>query len=249
MRTHVVLMTLVVMATAVTGKASIFKSFLGETSASDFFGGIFSKVQEIIATFKKSKDAKPTDQSPVASKPKFCKKRECPPFAEKNSTDDYELRCYEAAKWVSTKANGHPTPMGQTSRQMFKQLFQYIEGNNVAGQKIDMTVPVLNSIAGSGEMKDRVMSFYIPEKFQAAPPAPKDPQVYIETKKFCAYVRSFGGYVIRYSQINGQAMKLAKALKKDGLGESYKKSVTYYAGYDEPWAMSDRHNEVMLMKV
>lgn len=139
--------------------------------------------------------------------------------------------------------------MGQTSRQMFKQLFQYIEGNNVAGQKIDMTVPVLNSMAGSGEMKDLVMSFYIPEKFQAAPPAPKDPQVYIETKKFCAYVRSFGGYVIRYSQINGQAMKLEKALKKDGLGESYKKSVTYYAGYDEPWAMSDRHNEVMLMKV
>ena len=99
---------LVVTATAVSGKASIFESLFGKKNASEFLGGIFNNVQKIIAAFQKSKEAKPTDPaSPVASKPKFCKKRECPPFTVKNRTDVYEIRCYEAAKWVSTKANGN----------------------------------------------------------------------------------------------------------------------------------------------
>ena len=117
------------------------------------------------------------------------------------------------------------------------------------GQKIDMTVPVLNSMTGSGKMKDLVMSFYLPQKFQAQPPAPKDSQVYIETKKFCAFVHSFGGFVVRYSQINDEAIQLKRALYKDGFENSFKKDVEYYAGYDSPWDFTDRHNEVMLMKV
>ena len=103
-----IITVLVVTATAVSGKASIFESLFGKKNPSDFLGGIFNNVQKLIAAFKKSKGVKPTDPlSPVASKPKFCKNRECPSFTVKNRTDVYELRCYEAAKWVSTKANGY----------------------------------------------------------------------------------------------------------------------------------------------
>ena len=102
-----VIAILVVMATAVNGKTSIFQSLFGSKSASHFLGDILSNVQKIIDNFKQRKVAKPTDlPPPVAAKPKFCKKRECPPFTVKNRTDVYELRCYEAAKWVSTKGQG-----------------------------------------------------------------------------------------------------------------------------------------------
>jgi len=253
MRTYVIMTMLVVMATLVNGKPSIFESFFGKKSPSDFLGGILANVQKIVDHFKKAKDAKPSSSdipAPVAAKPKFCKKRECPPFTVvNNSSAVYELRCYEAAKWVSTKGNGDPKPMGATSRNMFKRLFAYIEGSNVPGKKIEMTVPVLNSATASGKVKDLIMSFYIPQKFQDETPVPRDPKVYIETKKFCAYVHSFKGFVISYSQVEEHALMLKKALKKDGFGNSFKKGVYYFAGYDAPWDFTDRHNEVMLMKV
>ena len=139
--------------------------------------------------------------------------------------------------------------MGGENKKMFMKLFDYIEGDNQESAKIPMTVPVLNEVKGNGELKKLKMSFYIPEKFQNYPPGPKDPTVFIEKKEFCAYVRTFGGYPLLYSQYVAEIDKLKKMLLKAGLKRSFEKGLAMYAGYDAPWKIFGRRNEVMLLHV
>ncbi len=138
--------------------------------------------------------------------------------------------------------------MGSTSRKMFMKLFDYIEGENSEKAEIKMTVPVLVGMKGDGEEKQLRMSFYIPEKFQKNPPAPTDPSVMVKPAKFCAYVHSFKGYTLLYSQIKRQVDMLKKRLEQDGLSGSYYEDVFITAGYNKPTKLWNRHNEVMLMK-
>lgn len=138
--------------------------------------------------------------------------------------------------------------MGGETSKMFKRLLKYISGGNELGVKMNMTVPVLVEVKGKGMLKNQKMSFYIPKEFQKNPPKPTHDSVILEGKEFCAYVRSFGGFQIFYKQYLNQVMKLKKALAKDGLGDAYIKGTVYHAGYNKPWAIFNRHNEVMLMK-
>ena len=138
--------------------------------------------------------------------------------------------------------------MGGQTAKMFSRLRKYISGANALGTKMNMTVPVLVELKKKGELTNQKMSFYIPKEFQKEPPKPNRPDVFLEGKEFCAYVRSFGGFQIFYKQYLDQIMKLKKALAKDGLGDAYVKGPLYYAGYNKPWKIFNRHNEVMLIK-
>ena len=112
---------------------------------------------------------------------------------------------------------------------------------------ISMTVPVMTEVRESDRANNLKMSFYIPDDFQKDPPAPSDPSVFIEKKEFTAFVRSFGGYPMFFSQYRKQIDGMLKAMARDGVGNEYKKGVFMYAGYDQPWKMFDRLNEVLLM--
>ena len=131
---------------------------------------------------------------------------------------------------------------------MFQQLFSYIDGANSLGAKINMTVPVLQKIKDDGTSLKLKMSFYIPRKFQTKPPSPTNPNVIVESNKFCAYVHSFGGFTILYSQVEKHVEMLMKALKEDGLQDTYKSGTYLYAGYNKPTTIFNRHNEVMLLR-
>uniref|UniRef100_A0A8C3TI62 Uncharacterized protein n=1 Tax=Catharus ustulatus TaxID=91951 RepID=A0A8C3TI62_CATUS len=74
-----------------------------------------------------------------------------------SSVEDYELRQYETAKWVSTVIRGETQK--EAMRQGFWKLFHYIQGKNEKEVKIDMTVPV-TCLVKSG-CTDFKISFFV----------------------------------------------------------------------------------------
>ena len=57
----------------------------------------------------------------------------------------YEIRHYDPYIIAETSAEAEPGSSG------FRELFQYISGNNTGGTKLAMTAPVLKSADGDGE--------------------------------------------------------------------------------------------------
>lgn len=75
---------------------------------------------------------------------------------------------------------------GDEFSDSFHRLFDYIDGNNMEGTKIDMTSPVTVFIkpgAGPNCESEFTMSFYIPAIYQETPITPKSEEVYIEDRK------------------------------------------------------------------
>ncbi|XP_074818281.1 heme-binding protein 2-like isoform X1 [Natator depressus] len=187
------------------------------------------------------------------------------------TVQDYELRHYETAKWASTVIKGKMQK--EALRQGFWKLFYYIQGKNekvAAGpkvaftlclclrlvqdrtflililpeMKIEMTVPV-TCLVKSG-CTDFKVSFFVPFEHQDSPPQPTDPDVFIEERKGEAiFVRSFGGFASpeKYAE---EAQALAIILKN--AGRSFHEDFYYTAGYDSPFKLFNRHNEVWYFK-
>jgi len=175
--------------------------------------------------------------------PKFCNRLGCPKYKVIESHPDYELREYDMSKWVST--NAKEISWKQASYTLFMRLFNYIGGNNVKGEKVAMTAPVLmRIIPGQGPAceDDYTMSFFV-DPSAGNPPQPKDSKVSITPfKKQRVYVRSFGGYAMwTFTPWATQARKLAAAI---GDSSKYHTEQYYTAGYDSPMRLFNRHNEI-----
>ncbi|XP_050163361.1 heme-binding protein 2-like isoform X1 [Myiozetetes cayanensis] len=155
---------------------------------------------------------------------------------------DYELRQYETAKWVSTVIRGESQK--EAMRQGFWKLFHYIQGKNERETKIDMTVPV-TCLVKSG-CTDFKISFFVPFEHQDSPPQPTDSDVFVEERKAAAiFVRSFGGFASpeKYAE---EAEVLARTLRNRG--QPFHEDFFYTAGYDSPFKLFNRHNEVWYFK-
>lgn len=132
------------------------------------------------------------------------------------------------------------------NKNPFMRLFGYIQGANDKKEKINMTVPVINKKDSTSSSIE--MSFFIPFAQQANPPRPTASDVYIENMRpLCVYVRSFGGWMWLSGRSNYAELK--NALRNDGLENSYSKNYYYTAGYDSPWKIRNRHNEIWFIKL
>ena len=133
----------------------------------------------------------------------------------------------------------------------FMRLFDYIEGENVKKAKIPMTAPVAVEIQpGQGPFckNNFTINFFIPFEDQDNPIAPTNKDVYISTlPKLCAYVIAYGGYS-NIDEIQKYSEELGEALVKDGLGDTFRKDVFFYAGYDSPFKPLNRHNEIWYIR-
>tara|TARA_B100001996_G_scaffold26933_1_gene20722 strand:+ start:1018 stop:1590 length:573 start_codon:yes stop_codon:yes gene_type:complete len=99
-----------------------------------------------------------------------------------NKTDIYEIRYYEDRYVVQV------FDLGQDNS--FRKLFNYISGSNNKSEKINMTIPVTESI----NKNKQVMQFYLPSKFtKDTIPTPSNSDVEISTIKAGFYA------VIKYS--------------------------------------------------
>ncbi|KAJ3607126.1 hypothetical protein NHX12_026640 [Muraenolepis orangiensis] len=161
--------------------------------------------------------------------------------------EDYEVRTYHSAKWVSTTTTGLQwDPCISTG---FRKLFKYIQGTNQNNTSVEMTAPVACLVepgAGPACESSFTVSFYIPEELQENPPQPSDETVFLETKKeFTVYVRGYGGFSKEESK-RENLLKLMESLQRDGV--PFQDQPYYTAGYDSPFKLTNRRNEVWILK-
>ncbi|XP_025900009.1 heme-binding protein 2 isoform X1 [Nothoprocta perdicaria] len=163
-------------------------------------------------------------------------------------TEDYELRQYETAKWVNTVIRGETQK--EAMRQGFWKLFHYIQGKNEKAYyflleiKIDMAVPVTCLVKpGCADFK---ISFFLPFEHQDSPPQPSDSEVFVEERKAATiFVRSFGGFASP-EKFAEEAEVLARSLRNRG--QLFHEDFFYTAGYNSPFKLFNRHNEVWYFK-
>ncbi|XP_020634102.1 heme-binding protein 2 isoform X1 [Pogona vitticeps] len=164
-----------------------------------------------------------------------------------NQASDYEIRQYEPAKWVCTSIK--TVDWDSAINTGFTKLFNYIKGKNEKGVKIDMTAPVTCYVQpGAGPFCESttIVSFYVPSQHQANPPKPTEADVFIETRPaITVFVRSFGGFA-NAKRNQEEILALVESLKRDG--KAFQEKVYYSAGYDSPFKLLNRHNEVWLIK-
>lgn len=158
----------------------------------------------------------------------------------------YELRCYPPLNWVTTRNDEIDS---KDFGGMFKRLASYIKGNNDKKKKYEMTVPV--TVGMKYNITDHKtksgMSFYMgSDRWGSKPAKPLDPKVFLRRSPlFCAYVRSFDGWVMSRSwTYYRQLYYLSADLKRDRKDDNYVTGLSVSAGYNAPWELFHRHNEV-----
>ncbi|KAM4772068.1 heme-binding protein 2 isoform 2-T2 [Rhinophrynus dorsalis] len=166
--------------------------------------------------------------------------------AVENESSDYEIRQYEPAKWVSTGVTSVKDWDSAVSTG-FMRLFNYIQGNNER-IKVEMTAPVTTyEEPGAGPACESTItvSFYVPAEHQDDPPKPSEAHTFIEERpQTTVYVRCFGGFT-NAAKNQEHLLQLSDSLKRDG--KAFDENVYYTAGYDSPFKLLNRHNEVWLI--
>ncbi|XP_068610015.1 heme-binding protein 2 isoform X2 [Brachionichthys hirsutus] len=166
---------------------------------------------------------------------------------EGNEGADYETRSYRAARWASTTLSGMHLDAALSGG--FRRLFSYIQGNNHNKVKVAMTAPVTCRVdpgAGPACESHFTVSFFLPEECQDNPPAPSDPDVFVENRKeFTAYVRTYSGFSNEKMK-REELLKLLESLQRDGA--PHVEQPFYAAGYDSPFKLTNRRNEVWVLK-
>ncbi|XP_042892981.1 heme-binding protein 2-like [Penaeus japonicus] len=168
---------------------------------------------------------------------------ETAPYNVTNIADAYEERVYPARKWASTFNSG-------SDNDLFNKLFNYIDGHNDAAVKIDMTAPVTILTVPCQGLKcatNYTMSFYVPAAHQDNPPTPTNPDVYIEDRpQLHLFSRRFHGFASHQDYLDN-ASQLQNDLEKAGI-EGVNFDTFYAVGYDSPFVIIGRNNEVWFMK-
>ena len=154
------------------------------------------------------------------------------PFNIVHQTDVYEIRHYVDRLAVQA------TYTNQNSS--FRNLFNYISGQNKNTEKIEMTTPV-TQFEESSEM---VMQFYLPSKFtKKTAPAPADPRVKLITIEEGHYA------VLKYSgRLSDKNFNKHKKILKENLIEDKIEIIgpAIKATYNGPFTLPIlRRNEAM----
>ncbi|XP_066963365.1 heme-binding protein 2-like [Macrobrachium rosenbergii] len=160
----------------------------------------------------------------------------------------YEERRYPGKKWVCTSATG--MEYNELISPMFRKLFNYISGRNEPNVRIDMTSPVTTFVEpGAGPTCESTftMGFLIPEEHQADPPPSGDNSIFIEERPaMVVLTRRFGGYASDEIIIK-EAKELAEEIQRQNEpGVNYNQY--YIAGYDPPFKLFGRRNEIWFVK-
>ena len=188
----------------------------------------------------------------VDKPPWFCHGIDCPRFKTVDNTDAFETRVYPAGlKWTSTVVTG--VKYDEAVSTGFMRLFHYIGGENEAKAKVPMTAPVRVRVTpGFGPFCESnfTVSFFVPfvegePGTQIDPPEPTNPDVFSETDAdaFTAYVASFGGWADERKLLR-EARSLGDTLVRAGKRAAGEGGDFFFAGYDAPFRVLGRHNEV-----
>ena len=147
----------------------------------------------------------------------------------------FELREYESMMLATT--NLGVASYDEKASEGFRTIASYIFGKNKSNEKIAMTAPVIyhaDSIS--------TLSFVVPRsKTEESMPVPIDSNLtfVVQAPKLLA-VLDFGGF-INDEKLAARMAELKKAVLKEGFQI---KGQGYYFGYNPPWQLIGRKNEV-----
>lgn len=162
---------------------------------------------------------------------------ETPEYKVLKNIEDVEIRLYPNMIVAKTALQGNS--FDKQGSNGFRTIAGYIFGGNDKNQKIAMTSPVVMSIGDSA-----TMYFVMPKSYkQSDLPTPSSPQVKIieELAKTLAVI-SYGGFSSD-KEIENYRDKLATILTKN---EIKTKGDFMFMGYNAPWDVIDRKNEVAI---
>ncbi len=147
----------------------------------------------------------------------------------------FELRQYESMMLATTNLGS--ASYDEKASQGFRTIASYIFGKNKSNEKIAMTAPVIyhaDSIS--------TLSFVVPRsKTEESMPVPIDSNLtfVVQAPKLLA-VLDFGGF-INDEKLAARMAELKKAVLKEGFQI---KGKGYFFGYNPPWQLIGRKNEV-----
>lgn len=162
---------------------------------------------------------------------------ETPAYQVLKKMEEAEIRLYPKMLVAKTKlADKSFDNQGSTG---FRTIAGYIFGGNEENEKIAMTAPVVMSMG-----EDASMYFVMPKKYKKEDlpkPSSKDVEIVSEAPKKLAVV-SYGGYSSD-TKIEQHVKKLTSILKKNKITT---KGDFMYMGYNAPWDVINRKNEVAI---
>ncbi len=150
---------------------------------------------------------------------------------------DFEIRQYEASLFTSVTM---PTDKyEEASGKGFSALAGYIFGGNERNEKIAMTSPVAMSLEDS-----MTMMFLVPKAYKKEDlPKPNTESITItEMPAIKVAAITFGGWADS-EKIDQYQAELLKALDREGIAYTNK---SYFLGYNPPFEMVGRRNEVII---
>jgi hypothetical protein len=160
---------------------------------------------------------------------------ETPKYQVVKTFGKVEIRKYPNLILAQTKLGS--SEYKSSGNNGFRTVANYIFGGNSKQQKIAMTAPVIMDMGDSASM-----SFVMPAEYEMDDlPKPASDQVQIrkQESKTLAVLR-FGGY-----SDDEKIRKYAKRLEEVLLENNIKvKSALFYMGYNAPWDVVNRRNEV-----
>ena len=135
---------------------------------------------------------------------------------------------------------------------MFWTLFNYISSKNDQNVKIEMTAPVTmfykntkNELINRNSDIEMTMKFYVPKENQNNTPIPTENAFIEEIPEMTVASIRYGGW----ASINTYLSFRDKLIKRLGdESENYDKVNFVSAGYDSPFNLIGRRNEVWLIK-
>ena len=178
--------------------------------------------------------------------PSFCDGLDCPRYTLIAVKKGYEIRKYEATKWVGTTV---PSMSFTTALHIaYGKIAAYISGANSTNEKIPMATPIATKVVprqGPACDSNFTVLIFIPFAYQSKAPAPTDPQVaLVDLPAVTAYVTSFGGWEAD-NELQEEASDLANMLIDDNV--DYVKDFYLTASYDPPTKDTGCHNEVWFL--
>ena len=176
-----------------------------------------------------------------------------PAFTVLEKRDGYEIRLYEPYIIATTEVNA---TYSQALNQGFRQIADYIFGNNTAQTKIAMTAPVLESTSEKiamtvpvttslDESSNRSVSFVLPASYTLDTlPIPNNDKVkLVEVPERTVAALRFTWYATK-SRVADKKAQLQQLLKKDELAATGPAQV---AQYNPPLSMPlTRRNEILI---
>jgi hypothetical protein len=162
---------------------------------------------------------------------------ETPDYKVLKTIDEVELRLYP--KMIVAKTSLSDKSFENQGSNGFRTIANYIFGGNEKNQKIAMTAPVVMEMSDSA-----TMYFVMPKQYKKEDlpnPSSKNVRISEESSKTLAVI-SYGGFSSD-KKIQKHQKELMKVLMKNNIKT---KGAYMYMGYNAPWDVINRRNEVAI---